>query len=213
MGRRKTFKKGQGGSFVQLEEWVLSSNAWSSLKPAPRALYIELKRQYNGFNNGKVFLSQRDASQRLNVGRDTVARYFNDLIDVGFLIETQGFCLGAEGHGKAAHYALTEYSLDEKPATKDFMKWKKTKSPLENPTYPAGKSNHPCWKIQPPSEDVLENATAFGQKQSIPLLDNPAIYTSNHMLTKNIAPTLSNYLELVRAGNWLCSNTQKQMAA
>ena len=213
MGRRKTFKKGQGGSFVQLEEWVLSSNAWSSLKPAPRALYIELKRQYNGFNNGKVFLSQRDASKRLNVGRDTVARYFNDLIDVGFLIETQGFCLGAEGHGKAAHYALTEYSLDEKPATKDFMKWKKTKSPLENPTYPAGKSNHPCWKIQPPSEDVLENTTAFSQKQAIPLLDNPAIYTSNHMLTKNNAPILSNYLELVRAGNWLCHKIEKQLAA
>ena len=213
MGRRKTFKKGQGGSFVQLEEWVLSSNAWSSLKPAPRALYIELKRQYNGFNNGKVFLSQRDASKRLNVGRDTIARYFNELIDVGFLIETQGFCLGAEGHGKAAHYALTEYPLDEKPATKDFMKWKKTKSPLENPTYPAGKSNHPCWKIQPPSEDVLENTTAFSQKQAIPLLDNPAIYTSNHMLTKNNAPILSNYLEFVRAGRWLCHKIEKQLAA
>ena len=67
---RKNFKKGQGGSFTKLDEWFMSSEAWGSLKPAPRALYLELKRLYNGKNNGRIFLSQRDASKKLNISVD-----------------------------------------------------------------------------------------------------------------------------------------------
>ena len=211
---RKNFKRGQSNSFVMIDEWLMSSQAWGSLKPGPRALYLELKRLYNGNNNGRIFLSQRHASDRLNIGRDTVSRYFSELLVKGFLIEISGHCLGSDGYGKAAHYALTELPLNEKPATKDFMKWKKTKSPQENPTRVVVKSNHPYRKIQPPSEDVLENTTAFCQKQPIPLLDNPTIYTSNHMPTEKTVPNLSrNYLDLVRADNWLCPIIEKQLAA
>ena len=131
---RKNFKKGQGGSFTKLDEWFMSSEACGSLKPAPRALYLELKRLYNGKNNGRIFLSQMNASKKLNIGRDTVSRYFLELINRGFLFETSGHCLGSEGYGKAAHYALTELPLNEKPATKEFMRWKKTKSLQEKPT-------------------------------------------------------------------------------
>ena len=139
----------------------LSSNAWSSLKPAPRALYIELKRQYNGFNNGKVFLSQRDASERLNINRSTVGRYFKELIDKGFLVETQGHCLGSQGNGKAAHYALTELPLNEKPATKEFMSWGKTKPPLQNVALLAAKCSHPRRKIQPPDKKCVGKCNRF----------------------------------------------------
>ena len=163
MGNRKKFKKGQSVSFTKLDEWLMSSQAWSSLKPAPRALYIELKRLYNGSNNGRLFLSQRDASQRLNINRSTVSRYFKELIDKGFLVETQGHCLGFQGNGKAAHYALTELPLNEKPATKEFMNWKKTKPPLQNVALLAAKCSHPRRKIQPRDINVLENATAFDQ--------------------------------------------------
>lgn len=131
---RKNFKKGQGGSFTKLDEWFMNSEAWGSLKPAPRALYLELKRLYNGKNNGRIFLSQRDASKKLNIGRDTVSRYFSELINRGFLFETSGHCLGSEGYGKATQYALTELPLNEKPATKEFMRWKKTKPLQEKPT-------------------------------------------------------------------------------
>ena len=164
MVNRKKFKKGNNPPFVMIEHWILDTEAWGSLKPAPRALYFELKRSFKGFNNGKLFLSQRDASEKLNIGRDTVSRYFKELIDKGLLIETQGHCLGSEGHGKATHYALTELPLNQKPATKEFVRWKKTKSLQENPTWVARKSNIGGRKIQPFSKGVLENTTAFGQK-------------------------------------------------
>ena len=35
----------------------------AALKPGPRALYVELKRRYNGVNNGSIYLSHRDASK------------------------------------------------------------------------------------------------------------------------------------------------------
>lgn len=38
-----------------------------TLKPGPRALYAELKRRYNGSNNGRIFLSHRDAANALHV--------------------------------------------------------------------------------------------------------------------------------------------------
>ena len=123
----KNFKRGSGQKFTQLEEWMMKSEAWQSLKSGPRALYVELKRRFNGGNNGQIFLSHRDAAKALNVGRDTVSGYFRDLTDRGFIAVTQGHCLGPEGIGQSTHYRLTEAACQGKPATKDFMKWKQQK--------------------------------------------------------------------------------------
>lgn len=92
----KNRKKG-GGRHVQLHEWLQSSVAWDTMRPGPRALYIEMKRRYNGFNNGIIFLSHRNAAKALNVGRDTVGRYFTELVKRGFLRVTCGHCLGPSG--------------------------------------------------------------------------------------------------------------------
>ena len=61
----KKHKRG-AGRHVQLPEWLQSSKAWATLKPGPRALYVELKRRYNGVNNGRIHLSHRDAAKALN---------------------------------------------------------------------------------------------------------------------------------------------------
>ena len=70
MSRRK-----RGGQrFVQIFDGMLKSDAWRDLKTGPRVLYFELKRRYNGSNNGQIFLSHRMAAEALNVGRDTVGK-------------------------------------------------------------------------------------------------------------------------------------------
>ena len=94
------------------------------MKPGPRALYVELKRQYNGNNNGRIFLSHREAANALSIGRDTVGRHYKELVERGFLSVTRGHFLGPDGVGQAALYALTEEALDGCPATKKFMLWK-----------------------------------------------------------------------------------------
>jgi DNA-binding transcriptional MocR family regulator len=124
----KRRKKG-AGRFVQLHEYLMQSEAWASLKPGPRALYMELKRKYNGHNNGRILLSHRDAAARLNVHRNTVGSYFTELEERGFILMRQGPCLGPEGVGQTAHWVLQEHPTDDqKPALRGFATWKKPKS-------------------------------------------------------------------------------------
>ena len=136
----KHAKKG-GAKFVMLPHWLLASEAWRSLKPGPRALYLELRFRFKGGNNGEIFLSHRDAGNALNVGRDTAGGYFKELIERGFIVETRGHCLGPAGIGQSATYALTEESLNNQPATIDFMKWRKQNPRRKIQHSLAGKSN------------------------------------------------------------------------
>jgi DNA-binding transcriptional MocR family regulator len=190
---------------------MLDSKAWATMKPSPRALYLELKRLFNGSNNGKLFLSHRDAAKRLNVGRDTVAGYYDELTKRGFIVQTRGHCLGPSGVGQAATYALTESPLNNAPATKEFMRWKK-QNPRRKIQHPmAGKSNAPCRKNQPLSNQMSENPTASGQNSPITVSENPAIYTSNHI------PCVKERFRLatlgVEKGLGLCGKAKTQVAA
>lgn len=143
MGKTHRVKSGQ---HVQLLEWFQEQAAWATMKPGPRALYIELKRRYRGGPKAEVKLSQRDAAKALNTDRGAVANYFKTLIERGFIALTLGHHLGAFGKGVPATFRLTELPHEGAVATKDFTKWKPSqnlKSPPENPATPAGKTDHP----------------------------------------------------------------------
>lgn len=125
----KRHKKG-GGRFVHLPERLQATEAWASLKPGPRALYIELKRRFNGSNNGQIILSHRDAAQAINVNRNTVGSYFAELETRGLIVMTRGAFLGPSGIGQAALWALQELATaDGKPAKQGFLKWRKNQKP------------------------------------------------------------------------------------
>ena len=130
--KRKNFnqrKKG-AGRHVQLPEYLQATEAWASLKPGPRALYIELKRRFNGSNNGNLVLSHRDAAKALNVHRNTVGPLFRELEACGLISMTQGAYLGPSGVGQAALWALQELpTVDGKPAQMGFMTWRQNKNP------------------------------------------------------------------------------------
>jgi DNA-binding transcriptional MocR family regulator len=110
-----------------LENWFLKSDAWRSLRPGPRALYVELKYLYNGNNNGELFLSVRDAGAKLNVSKDTAAEYFKQLQERGFIRPTVIGSLGVWGSGKATLWELEEFqSSSGTPARKSFLKWQQS---------------------------------------------------------------------------------------
>ena len=122
-------KKGTG-RHVQLPEWLQASPAWATLKPGPRALYLELKRRFNGRNNGRILLSHRDAAKALNVHRNTVGPWFQELQDRGFIRMTQAPHLGPSGVGQTSHWALEEEPCaDMKTAPKRFMSWSQEQKP------------------------------------------------------------------------------------
>ncbi len=141
--------KGQkrgAGRHVQLPEWLQASEAWATLKPGPRALYVEIKRRFNGSNNGHILLSHRDAATALSVHRNTVGPYFDELQDRGFIRMTQSHYLGPSGIGQTSHWALEELPTDNlKSAPKSFMSWRENQNPrTENRTPRHNGCDTPC---------------------------------------------------------------------
>lgn len=123
-------KRGKSGPHVQLHEWFQASEAWATIKPGPRALYIELKRRFKGSNNGAIYLSHRDAAVALNVHRNTVGAWFRELEQRGFIRLTVAPHLGPSGIGEASVWALEELpTQDGKPAGKAFMRWNEKQKP------------------------------------------------------------------------------------
>ena len=122
----KSRKRGQP-KYVMLYHWIADTDAWRTMKPAPRALYFEIKRNYNGHNNGTVLLSYRDASKRLNVAYNSVGKWFRELEERGFIDCMQKHHLGPSGVGRTSHWRLTEYDYDGRPATADFKNWRPDK--------------------------------------------------------------------------------------
>ena len=100
------------------------------MKPGPRALYVELKRRFNGSNNGAIYLSHRDAALALNVHRNTVGPMFRELERRGFIRLTVAPHLGPSGIGEASVWALEELATqDGKMAGKAFMRWSEKQNP------------------------------------------------------------------------------------
>jgi hypothetical protein len=125
--------KGRLAPFVPVDLEVLKSPAWCATSMGARWLYVHLKRRWSHKqkNNGRLFLSQRDAQEEMGVAdRDSISRWFRELQHYGFIVMTNAGGLGVNGKGKAPHWRLTEL---EAPGgrngdtwmlpTKDFNRW------------------------------------------------------------------------------------------
>lgn len=155
---KKRFQKtGRGGArFTALPDWLQASEAWATMKPGPRALYIELKRRFNGSNNGEIFLSHRDAAKALNVNRDTATGYFGELEERGFIRLTVGPHLGPSGIGQASKWAIEEEPTpDGKPAGKAFMRWQKKQKPRPKIGTPRPKNWDTIQLLEPETSETV----------------------------------------------------------
>jgi len=117
--------KGAQSRHIRIYQHELESDAWRSLNCVERCLYLELLARFNGQNNGEIALSVRDAAEALGVGKDTVKKPFETLLDRGFikLITDSDFNLKTKG-GKAREFELTAKDVGDRKATKEFMKWR-----------------------------------------------------------------------------------------
>ena len=128
--RRNGKQKGRyvDGPFVPLTHAVRCSPAWRALSLAARLLYLELRAKLSNdpqVNNGRVFLSTRDAAGALGVCQRTAMNGFRELQAKGFVKVTQLGTLGSEGRGKATLYRLTECgTMEHYEGTKDYLSWK-----------------------------------------------------------------------------------------
>ena len=107
--------------FVKLSYPLLESEAWRWLKPQSKAVYIELRRRYNGSNNGTIALSMGDAAKRLKASKSTIQKALQELEEHGFIKRVR---CGYFTSRKASEYALTDERLDGHAPTNEWKYWR-----------------------------------------------------------------------------------------
>ena len=111
--------------FVKLTCPLIESEAWRWLRPISKAVYIELKRRYNGLNNGKISLSLSEAARILKASKSSISRALKQLETHGFIkLIKKGYFTGR----MASEYALTDEQLDGYPPTREWRRWQPTKA-------------------------------------------------------------------------------------
>jgi len=121
--RRGVDRKGRskrGGKFVRLGNGIISSPAWRSLSGSAIKYYVEIRRRYNGTNNGDLSLSQREAAALLGMSGHTLQRVQDELAEKGFIKMTRrgGFC-----QRLASTWRLTDEKATGVGATHDYRNW------------------------------------------------------------------------------------------
>ncbi|WP_336741352.1 hypothetical protein [Aureimonas altamirensis] len=142
---KSRFKRKGKSKFLMIEGYIMRSPAWRALTPNDKAAYLELKWRYDGMNNGRIGLGERELSAALGIGRETVRRSLLNLIDKGFLAKAKASGFNVKSRA-ATEWRLTEYACDLSGhfPTKDFMRWgdeKSTGSPQVHTGSPQALSN------------------------------------------------------------------------
>jgi hypothetical protein len=111
--------------FVMIEHEILDSPAWKLMSRGAHDLFIALRRRYikKADNNGRIYLSQRDAAAEIDSKTEEVVRWFRELQHYGFIVMVRPGRLGLNGKGQAPRWRLTDTPCDGKEPTKDFLRW------------------------------------------------------------------------------------------
>jgi hypothetical protein len=169
--RHRGYDKGRLQPFVPLLKDTLQTPAWRAMSHGARSLYVALRgRLANDCrNNGRVFISVRDACKEIGSSHEQVVRWFKELQHYGFIVMTSAGCSGFDGKGRAPHWRLTELGSRGadgtlEPPARDFTRWT-GKSFVHSPTKKqnpvAEIRNTPLRKAATPA--LRKSATLYGQ--------------------------------------------------
>ena len=129
-GRRKSKVNAKGRNenpverFARLPHRILISEAYRSLDLVARSLLTEIVMIENGKNNGSLYLSVKDATDRLGQADARPAmRGFEDLEDRGLIKMTKDahFRVKAADTARARCWRLTWLPFDHKPPSHDWQ--------------------------------------------------------------------------------------------
>jgi hypothetical protein len=125
MGRRKVQADckadTRGGRWAGIPVCVVESASYRGCSVHAKAILVELVARMNGYNNGKIAVSQRQLTEALQCSPRKVVRCLAELMERG-LIDVH-----SEGKWKermAREYRLTFVSTKTASATNDYRRWK-----------------------------------------------------------------------------------------
>ena len=111
--------------FVKLTYPLIESQAWRWLRPISQSVYIELRRRFNGSNNGKISFSLGEGARILRASKSSIQKALVELEEHGFIkLVKKGYFT----RRMASEYALTDEQLDGHPPTKEWQRWQPTKA-------------------------------------------------------------------------------------
>jgi hypothetical protein len=123
------FKRKGRSKFLMLDAYIVRSLAWRALSPNDKAAYLELKWRFDGLNNGRIGLGNRDLAEALHSSKDTARRALDSLQEKGFVEKAKASAFNVKNRA-VTEWRLTEYKCDltgELP-TKAFMRWQEPKN-------------------------------------------------------------------------------------
>jgi len=122
MSRKRGFRLKGEEPGIWLPRHLVRSEAWRTMSPNAKAVFLDIRdRAFNGVNNGQIVYSCRNG-QGIGLSKDQTPARSNELIDRGFLQIRRDAAFRFKSK-EAREWTLTSEKLDERPATKDYMKW------------------------------------------------------------------------------------------
>ena len=110
--------------FVLFDYDQIESEAFRYLSGGALKLLIMVRKRFNGINNGHISFSVREGRDLLGYSMNTVARYFDELVDKGFLrIKEKGSFTYKKRHATTWIITCEEYNNQK---SRDFKHWIKT---------------------------------------------------------------------------------------
>lgn len=107
--------------YIGISHYFYDSTAFQTLPPAARCIYLELKRRYNGSNNGEIRLSCREAAEVIHGSTATASRMLVLLQDHG-LIKCHN--KGVYQNRHATTWILTSEVFEERAPTNEWRDFK-----------------------------------------------------------------------------------------
>lgn len=157
------------GQFMPIPYTMARSEAFRSLNGNALKVFIELRCRYDGRNNGELSLSFQNAADLLGMGKSTVKRAFDELIEKGFVIRKR------EGHWygrRAAEYIVTDSKFDGQAGTRDWQRWKPSRELKKQNSVPRRHDKGACVPSQDrASKFACRNST---RQQHLTVIDGAA---------------------------------------
>jgi hypothetical protein len=178
------------GGHVRLHWTLIDSQAWHAISHTEQALYVAMRRQYKGSNNGDVSATRSTMLHFGFTSPATLSKSLRSLMVAGFIAKTRD--TGGLTHRGAVCclYRFTDEPCNSIPskgvaaskATHDYLRWKTladAKGAIARAHLEAKRPNHPNShdrrqaKLQPLKHvDSTSEASQFNQR-TVPLRDSP----------------------------------------
>jgi hypothetical protein len=112
--QRRAGGKASHANFIGIERCVADSEAFISLSQLATKLYVDLRRQYNGRNNGDISIAD-SVLKPYHWSHSSVHKGLTELIEHGLILRTRKGGVTSQEKGTPSLYAFTDLPVMANP--------------------------------------------------------------------------------------------------